>query len=44
MKTKIFCDIADLDIIRKFNKKSSRVLQQIKLNEKSRCKRLSILL
>ena len=30
MKTKIFCDIAELDQIRKFNKKKSlKVLQQI---------------
>ena len=45
MKTKIFCDIAELDLIKKFNKKknSKRFYYKSKLNEKSWGKRLQIL-
>ena len=44
MKTKIFCDIADLDIIRKFNKKKNcqRVYNRSS-NEKSRCKIINLI-
>ena len=42
MSTKIFCDIADLSSIKKFNKKKNRkrFYNKSKLNEKSRSKRL----
>ena len=45
MKIKIFCDIADLSSIKKFNQKKNckGFYNQSQLNEKSGCKRLRIL-
>ena len=45
MSIKIFCDIADIKTIKKFNKKNCKgFYNKSKLNEKSGCKGLSILL
>ena len=45
MITKIFCDIADLKSIKKFNKKKivKGFTTNPKFNEKSRCKGLQII-
>ena len=45
MKTKIFCDIAEINLIKRFNKKKIKgVYNQSKPDEKSWSQRLQILL